>query len=348
MLTFSQPWMLLLLPIGGLLLWRWYRRPKPAVRFPDTSSLLNLPPGRTRWARWLGIGLRAAGLLFLLLALAGPRWPDQGSRISTEGIAIEMVVDASGSMATPDFEWEGKSIGRLEAVKRAFRLFVEGNEGAAQISLPGRPNDLIGLVTFARWPQTSCPLTLSHSVLLRLLDAEKPRSTPTESETNIGDAIVWGLVRLENTKAKRKVMILLSDGEHNVPPPALTPRQAAQLAANQSVPIYTIDAGGVTGSPVGGEAKSNENDQETAKRIRASAEKTMEAVAQIAGGRHFKARDTESLLEVCKEIDRMERQEIHSFQYRRYFEGYSVLGLASFFSLAIIGFLELTVLRKAP
>jgi len=112
-------------------------------------------------------------------------------------------------MATPDFTWEGKSISRLEAVKRAFRLFVEGDKQPGEHALlEGRPNDLVGLVTFARWPQTSCPLTLSHSVLLRLLDAEKPRSTPTESETNIGDAIAWGLVRLEKTNAKRKVMIL--------------------------------------------------------------------------------------------------------------------------------------------
>ncbi len=203
-------------------------------------------------------------------------------------------------------------------------------------------------MTFARWPQTSCPLTLSHSVLLRLLDAEKPRSTPTESETNIGDAVAWGLVRLEKTKAKRKVMVLLSDGEHNVPPPALTPRQAAQLAANTHIPIYTIDAGGTSGTTEGADAKSAETDKETAEKIRASAEKTMDAVAQITGGRHFKARDTESLLQVCREIDRLERQELQSFQYRRYFEGYSVLGLASFCSLAMIGLLELTLLRKSP
>jgi len=348
MLTFTHPWLLLLLPLVGLLLWHRFRRREPALRYPDISLIANLPPGRTRWSRRLGVGFRTAGLLLLVLALAGPRWPDRGSRVATEGIAIEMVVDASGSMATPDFVWNGKTISRLDAVKNAFRLFVEGDEEDQQAPLEGRPNDLIGLVTFARWPQTSCPLTLSHSVLLGLMDAEKPRSTPTESETNIGDAIAWGLVRLENAKAKRKVMILLSDGEHNVPPPALTPRQSAQLAANQGIPIYTIDAGGLSGTPEGPEIKPGQSDKETAERIRASAEKCMLAIAQITGGRHFKARDTESLLQVCREIDRMERQEIQSFQYRRYFEGYPVFGLASFSFLAMIGLLELTVLRKAP
>jgi Ca-activated chloride channel family protein len=313
------------------------------------------------------IGLRAAGLLFLILALAGPRWPDRGSRITSEGIAIEMVVDASGSMATPDFTWQGQAISRLEGVKKAFRLFVKGGDieprtavsgssAAQQVHFEGRPNDLIGLVTFARWPKTSCPLTLSHSVLLRLMEVEKPRTVPTESESNIGDAIAWGLVRLGKAKAKRKVMILLSDGEHNVPPPALTPRQAAQLAANLGVPIYAIDAGSLIedrGSKIEEKIEDRESpnehaNKESAEKIRAAAEKTMAAIAQITGGRHFKVQDADSLLQVCREIDRLETQEIQSFQYRHYFEGYPLLGLTSFSFLALVGLLELTLFRKTP
>ena len=361
MLTFSRPAFLLLLPIAGLLLWRWYRRRQPAVRYPDTGLLSELPAGRSRLARKAGIGFRAAGLIFLILALAGPRWPDRGSRIATEGIAIEMVVDASGSMATPDFNWQGQTVTRLEAVKKAFRLFVEAGEApqlrrltppAQHAHFEGRPNDLIGLVTFARWPKTTCPLTLSHSVLVRLMDAEKPRTIPTESESNIGDAIAWGLVRLEKAKAKRRVMILLSDGEHNVPPPALTPRQAAQLAANLGVKIYAIDAGSSVEDRASrkenGESRTGEAGKEAAEKIRASAEKTMEAIAQITGGRHFKVQDADSLLQVCGDIDRLEAQEIQSFQYRHYFEGYPLLGMMSFSFLALVGLLELTVFRKIP
>jgi Ca-activated chloride channel homolog len=249
---------------------------------------------------------------------------------------------------TPDFIWEGQTLSRLEAVKKAFRLFVDGGEGPNQVYFEGRSSDLIGLVTFARWPKTSCPLTLSHSVLLRLMDAEKPRTIPTESETNIGDAIAWGLVRLEKAKTKRRVMILLSDGEHNVPPPALTPRQAAQLAANQGVTIYTIDAGGITGTPEGANALSQPATKESAEKIRASAEKTMDSIAQITGGRHFNVQEADSLLHVCREIDRMERQEIQSFQYRRYFEAYPLSGLMAFAFLALVGLLELTAFRKVP
>jgi Ca-activated chloride channel family protein len=363
MLTFSQPAFLLLLPVAGLLLWRWSRWRQPAVRYPDSGLLAGLPPGRAWLSRMAAIGLRAAGLLSLILALAGPRWPDRGSRIASEGIAIEMVVDASGSMATSDFTWQGQAISRLEGVQKAFRLFVEGGDieprttvsgssAAQETHFEGRPNDLVGLVTFARWPKTSCPLTLSHSVLLRLMEAEKPRTIPTESESNIGDAIAWGLIRLQKARAKRKVMILLSDGEHNVPPPALTPRQAAQLGANLGVPIYAIDAGSSIegrGSKIEDRESPNEHaNKESAEKIRAAAEKTMAAIAQITGGRHFKVQDADSLLQVCQEIDRLETQEIQSFQYRRYFEGYPLLGLASFSFLSLVGLLELTVFRKIP
>src|SRR5205807_711003 len=209
-----------------------------------TAILMKLPAGRRRIARCGGAGMRAAGLLLMVIAVSGPRWPDLRTRIATEGIAMIMVVDVSGSMAEPDFTWRGQRITRLDAVKRAFTLFVAGGEGLDGEALEGRPDDLIGLVTFATRPDSACPLTLSHSALLRILAHEEPRTIPNESQTNIGDAIAWGLQRLEKAGARRKVMLLLTDGEHNVPPPALKPRQAAQIAARMSVPIYTIDAGG--------------------------------------------------------------------------------------------------------
>src|SRR5260370_41639491 len=98
MLTFSQPAILLLLPIAGLLLWRWYRRRQPAVRYPDTGLLSELPAGRSRLAPEAGIGFRAAGLIFLIPAPAGPRLPDRGSPIAPGGIAIGMGGDGRGSV----------------------------------------------------------------------------------------------------------------------------------------------------------------------------------------------------------------------------------------------------------
>src|SRR4051794_20133849 len=120
MFHFSAPGYLLLLPLLPLLLWWWWRRRRPAVRHPAAHLLVALPSRRARLARFAGLLLRGLALLCLVLALAGPRWPDLHTRIATEGIALMMVVDVSGSMASRDFEDGQVPISRLEAVKNAF------------------------------------------------------------------------------------------------------------------------------------------------------------------------------------------------------------------------------------
>jgi Ca-activated chloride channel family protein len=340
---FANPAFLLLAAIVPLWIWRWLHRRRSGLRYSDTTLLKSLPAGRGRIARWGEAVLRTTGLLLLVIALAGPRWPDLRTRVTTEGIAIQMVVDVSGSMAEPDFAWKDQRITRLEAIKRAFALFVAGGDGPDGERLEGRPDDLIGLVTFATRPESPCPLTLSHSVLLRMLEAEQPRSLPTESQTNIGDAIAWALHRLENAGARRKILVLLSDGEHNVPPPAFKPRQAAQLAATLHVPIYAIDAGG---DLPGQEAES-------AGAVKASSDpaqgqRSLQAVTKISGGRYFRATDGKALLGVCQEIDLLERRNIQSFQYRRYYEGYPWFSLVALMLLASVVFLDLTWWRRIP
>jgi Ca-activated chloride channel family protein len=374
---FASPLFLLLTLAVPLVAWAWLRGRQDALRYPSTTLAAVPPGGRAWWARWGAVGMRAAALLALVVALAGPRWPDLHTRLPTEGIAIAMLLDVSGSMAEADFPWDGKAITRLDAVKQAFHLFVAGGEGPDGEQLDGRPDDQIALVTFATRPESACPLTLSHSVLLHMLDAEQPRTLPTESQTNIGDAIAWGLHRLESAGPRRKVLILLSDGDHNVPPPALKPRQAAQLAANLHVPIYTIDASGETVAGGGMLSRSdlvspenpvhngrdsmapgrsppptprplatNESTDSAADRL--DGERTLQAVAQITGGRSFRAHDAKTLLAVCREIDRLERQVIESFQYRRYYEAYPWCGLASFVFLVGVYALEMTLWQRVP
>jgi Ca-activated chloride channel family protein len=296
--------------------------------------------------------LRALAMVCLAVALAGPRWPDLKTRIETEGIAIVMVVDVSGSMAEPDFDWHGEPMSRLGAVKKVFRLFVEGGaDGAETAAFEGRATDLIGLVTFGTRPDSLCPLTLSHSVVLRLLDAEQPRSVPGESETNISDALALGLHRLKAAGPRRKVLVLLTDGEHNVPrpPSGWTPRQAAQVAASLDVPIYTIDAGTGSGTLREPGAEPPPGDPERSPGfIRAQAVQTLEEVAHISHGRYFQARDTAGLLNACQTIDGLERTSIQSFQYRRYHEGYPWFALASFVLFVTAMALEMTVWRRLP
>jgi Ca-activated chloride channel family protein len=256
-------------------------------------------------------------------------------------------------MAERDFDWNGAPASRLEAVKKVFRLFVEGGagpggsaDGTAAAAFEGRTTDLVGLVTFATRPESACPLTLSHSVLLRLLDAEQPRSIPGESETNVSDAVTLGLHRLENAGPRRKVLVLLTDGEHNVPQPRSDwkPRQAAQVALSLGVPIYAIDAGG---NPALGREPGAAGTPSPGV-VREEAVKTLKELAHISGGQYFAAGDTAALLKACRAIDKLERSPIQSFQYRRYHEAYPWLGLASFVLFAGALALEMTLWRRLP
>ena len=153
-----------------------------------------------------------------------------------------------------------------------------------------------------------------------------------------------GLHRLHAAGARRKVLVLLSDGEHNVSPTpsGMTPRQASQIAANLGVRVYCIDAGGdgATVLEPGARADTLAN--------RAEGLKTLQEVAHITSGRCFSARDTKSLLAVWREIDALERSDIISFQYRRYYEGFAWFALAALIVWLLVGALELTVWQRVP
>jgi Ca-activated chloride channel family protein len=345
---FTSPGLLLLALAVPPLVWWWLRRRRPALRYPAAGLLVSLPGGRARTARVGGAALRAMALLLIVVALAGPRTPVLRTRIDTEGVAIFMAVDVSGSMAERDFDWHGEPVSRLEAVKNVFRLFVEGGPapGGDARTFDGRPTDLIGMVTFATRPENICPLTLSHSVLLKLLDAEQPRSIPGESETNVSDAMAVGLQRLEKATPRKRVLVLLTDGEHNVvaPPSGWTPRQAAAVAAGLGIPVYAIDAGG-SGSD---ELRHSESVTSTPTATREAAVASLKEIARVSGGRYFAAGNTEALLDAYHTIDALQRGPITSFQYRRYFDLSPWPGLAAFLLWGAALGLEVTLWRRVP
>jgi Ca-activated chloride channel homolog len=344
MFHLAQPLYLLLLLTVPPLVWWWVRRPRSAVRYPAASLLAGLPSGRANLARWGGALLRGTALTAMAIAIAGPRWPDAATRIETEGIAIMLVVDISKSMKTEDFDWQKQKISRLDAVKRVVHLFVQGGQGPAQTAdgsdasyFSGRRTDLIGLVTFAHRPETVRAPTLSHGALLSKLDEEKPVETPTHSETNLSDPVAIALKRLRDSGPRRKILVLLTDGEHNVEPTVSgwSPLEAAQYAASFDIPLYTLDAG----KPIEGE--DNEEG-------RSAAIKSLQDMSAISGGPNFLARDTRSLLKGFEEIDRLERSDIQSFLYRRYHEAYPWFALASFVCYVLAFALEMTLWRRLP
>src|SRR5580700_8798375 len=250
-MEFAHSECLWLTPLAPIVVWWWARRPRSAVRFSDVSLFAGSRGGRARRAVWGGATIRGLACLAIVLAFAGPRKPDLKTRIPANGIAIEMIVDVSGSMADQDFVWTAGSplISRLEAARRAFKLFVEGGETPDGTTFEPRPSDSIGLVELAAIPESLCPLTLNHSVLLKNVNELKPKAD-LSAGTNIGDAIAEAVIRLDGSKAnKRKIIVLLSDGQHiqskEGADAMLKPREAAQLAAKLDYPVYTIDCGGI-------------------------------------------------------------------------------------------------------
>ena len=337
---FEHPLALLLLPAAPLLVWWLLRRRRPALRYSDVSLLAGVPSAGARWAKWGGATLRGLAVLLAVLAAANFRIPDLKTRLPVEGIAITLAVDVSGSMGTPDFDPTAvPPVSRLDAVKQTFGLFVTGGE-TAEGRFEGRGNDQISLVTFAAVPDTACPLTHNHSVLLKVVNDLQPRAG-VDAGTNVGDALGLGLANFDamakDGDKRRKVLVLLSDGEHNREGEyILRPLQAAQLAQRIGVPIYTIDCGG---EPAG---TAEERKQRTDGRA------VLDDVAKLSGGRSFVANTPDDLRAAFAEIDQLEKVDVPSYRYRKYHPFNLWCGLGAVACVLAVGVLERTVWRRLP
>jgi len=337
--SFANPEFLFLTPLAPAIAWWWVRRPRPAMRFGDTSLFAGSRGWRARSAMWGGATLRGLACMTLILACSGPRLPDLRTRLPADAIAIMMIVDISDSMRDP-VPWPGgPEVSRLEAARRAFKLFVLGGESPDGTTFQAHSSDQIGLVALANVPETLCPLTLNHSVLLKVLDGLKPVPPSENAGTNVGDAIAEAVIRLDaSSGAKTKVLVLLSDGQHQQLRDAiLKPRQAAQHAANLSLKIYTIDAGPDPGATPPAEVEERRRGRDN-----------LRAVAEMTGGRMFTAPNGIDMLAAYKEIDMLERTSVSAPQYRRYFEFYWWCSAAAVVLILLTHMLERTLWRTVP
>jgi len=303
-LTFAEPIWLLGLMLIAVATLRRRRRGVAVLAYPNVGRLAGLP-GVGPTPRKLPKIFAACGCGCLFLAAAEPRTPDAKTRLAGEGTALAFVVDVSGSMAEP-IEPGGPS--RLTAAQATFRKLLLGDETAGGAKFRGRPNDRAALIVFSAVPRTLSPPTFNHAVTAKLLAELQPRSGP-DAGTNIGDAIAEATARLEATDAKRKVMILLSDGEHNLIGDGidgpLKPRQAGRLAESLGIVIHAVDCGGQTAD-------------EKAAEQRAEGRRVLAATAEMTGGRFEIAGSGEELDAVIEELDLLERSPALSFRYRRF------------------------------
>jgi Ca-activated chloride channel homolog len=336
---FRHPWFLLaaLSAIPVLLL---ARRTGGRVLF---SSFRLIPSTGRSWRMrlaWIPDVLVALAAAALGLALAGPRVGHRESRVRREGIAIMMVADISGSMRALDLSGGDRERTRLDAVREVFRQFVEGGAGLA-----GRPDDAIGLVSFARYADTRCPLTLDHSNLLAVADSLAIVEDRDEDGTAIGDGLGLAVERLRESPVKSRVVILLTDGVNNAGQES--PLAAAELARTQRVKVYTVGAGTDGLAPVRVEDPFTGGTVLRAMQVEID-EETLQAIAERTGGKYFRATDSDALLRVYQEIDRLERTEITERKFREYNEYYGFFTGLGLLLAAASWLARGTVFRRLP
>ena len=336
---FRQPLLLLLLVLVPLVYWL-ARRSQGHIIISSLSLFRH--PQRSWRSRlhWLPAACLTFAAALMVVAAAGPRVGDRDSVVQKEGIAIMMAIDTSSSMRALDLSPRGTEQTRLDVVKKVFERFVLGDG-----TLPGRSNDLIGLVRFAGYADTASPLTLDHGSLVGAARAVELVSTQTEDGTAIGDALALAVGRIKDAPARSKVVVLLTDGVNNAG--VDDPLASADLARTEQVKVYTIGAG------TNGMAPVRAPDPFTGRQVLRQMpvqidEELLQEIAERSSGQYFRATDFDRLSEIYAEIDALERTEISQTLYRQYTEYYVwLMSLGLLF--AFCGFaLDATVLRRSP
>ena len=324
------------------------RRSLSAVTYSALSMFDRTPQSlRARLANTPAL-LLALAVVAMAIALAGPRMGDDQSRVRREGIAIVMVVDRSGSMRARDLVKGDVSVDRLQVVKALFKQFVLGDAAGERIAKgvgEGRPEDVIGLVAFARYADGLCPLTLDHGNLVSIAGDLEIVTDRREDGTALGEGLALAVERLRKHPARSKVAILLTDGVSNVGD--ITPKQAAELARAHDVKVYCIGAGTRGSAPVPVQDPFTGRQVLRSSRVEID-EETLEAIASITGGRYFRATDADSLAGIYGLIDRLERTEVTELRYLQYHEWYGLFVAAALVLIGAGSLLAGSVFRRLP
>ncbi|MDR1458107.1 MAG: VWA domain-containing protein [Puniceicoccales bacterium] len=341
-IEFANPeylWLLLTLPI---LYWFMGKVGRPvALFFSNTSTIKSIAnPRRTSAGRFLVI-LRTASIALLMLAMARPRHPNGFSETNVNIIDIMLAIDVSGSMLCLDFWTMGEPMTRrIDVAKQVLGEFIQM-----------RSYDRLGLVAFSGIAYLVSPTTMNHKWLSDNLE-RLHYGIIKDNGTSISSAITICANRLKDSLAKSKIIVLLTDGDHNVG--NISPSVSAEAAAAFGIKIYTVgigtngisryaypdENGGVAkdpfGKPILKEMKSEMNID------------TLKHIAEITGGKCFKATNKDQLLEIYKTIDALEKTEIKIKNYSLYDELFHWFAIAALVLLAIEALLKNTKLQRIP
>lgn len=334
-LHFQNPeafWLLILVPLLiALYIYREERR-KSTIKFPALALAKKAIPSRRVKFRHIVPALRLAALCCFIVALARPQNAMEVEYTSTDGVDIMLAVDVSGSMGTLDMltraEQAKLGVMNAERILKSGDYWKYSRLGYAQdvISefIQKRHSDRIGLSAFGARSFTQCPLTLDYGSLLEILKAtdDLARDTLVNNRTAIGDGLMNALARLEKSKAKSRVVVLLTDGRDNAS--VVPPVRAAEVAHSLGVKVYTVGVGKKNGkilsfqqNPWTGEISWGERAITPEEGID---EEVLKVVAQKTGGRFYRAENKNDLEKIYAEIDELEKTEIETIAYARYAE----------------------------
>jgi Ca-activated chloride channel homolog len=330
---FAHPawlWLMVLTPLPWLL-----ERSRPRIAWPGFEGF---PPRRRLgwvWLQTVPAVFRGLAIAALAAALARPQTVGGVTRIAGQGVAIVVALDQSSSMKVIDFPADHgtRTISRLEAAQTTFIRFVEG-----------RPDDLIGLVAFANYPDLVWPPTLTHSLLIERVAALRP-ARPLDDGTNIGNAIVWGLEALLQAPPKKKVLVLVTDGNNDPAGPAADPEWAATLVRDWGVVLHTIAIGRPGGVVHGVEHKTN---LPFIAEVSGPNLPLLERLAELTGGISFAATDADGLAAVFQKIDELEKSPVRGRVLTRYDEHYAAWAGLALALLVLDRLLALGRLRWLP
>ncbi len=274
--------------------------------------------------------LRLIALILLVVAVARPQWGNKYTEINSEGIDIILALDTSGSMRALDLTLDGDEANRLEVIKSVVTQFIDG-----------RSYDRIGMVVFGSEAYTQCPLTLDYDILKGYLDLIEIGIVG--EETAIGNALATSVKRLSQSKAKSKVIILLTDGQNTAG--KISPLNAAELAKDNKIKVYSIAVGRDGRVPF--PQKTMFGWRKVHMQLEVD-EETLKEIAKITEGRFFKASSTETLKEVYRTIDEMEKTEVKINEFAEYKEMFVSFLIPAIILLLAAWLLQRTVFLRIP
>lgn len=327
-IKFANPelfYLLILIPLFTI----WYilrnKKLNPNFTFSFSSQFMKFKPSLKQRLRHLNFILRMLAVSLIIVALARPQSSSTKETVKTEGVDIVIAIDVSTSMLAEDFKPN-----RIDAAKETAKEFIMN-----------RQNDRIGLVVFSGESFTQCPVTIDHDILINLMSEIK--SGMIEDGTAIGMGLATSVSRLQTSKAKSKIVILLTDGVNNQG--FVAPLTAAEIAAEFGIKVYTIGVGTKGKAPYPVQTPFGTRYQNVDVEID---EAVLKDIANATNGKYFRATNNKALKGIYEEIDKLEKTEIDVSSFTRYSEEFKPFLILALLLFGIDILLRYTVFRTFP